>query len=165
MKRRTFIQRAATAATATALAPAAYANILSANDRVHFGVVGINGRGKALASAIISTENAALRALCDVDRRTYDDLKEFLKDTGTDWRKVKEIADFRKLIARKDIDAVAIATPEHWHAPMAILAMQAGKHVRSCRFKRFCPSTPEHAVQPRRIPCGGSSSAHTPSNT
>ena len=137
MKRRAFIRQAATAATATALAPATYAAVLGANDRVRFGVVGINGRGKALASAVISTEDAELRALCDVDSRTYGELKQFLKDSNTNWRKVKEIGDFRKLIERKDIDAVAIATPEHWHAPMAILALQAGKHVyleKPCSF-------------------------------
>ncbi len=137
----------ATAATATLFAPAvSYANILGAADKLNTAVVGINGRGQALAAAIVASPNMALVALCDVDRRTFAKLRQGL---GADYAAAKtldEYKDYRKLLERKDLDVVAIATPEHWHMPMAMMALKAGKHVYLEKPCSFCPAEGEMLV-------------------
>lgn len=128
--RRDFIKKSAlgTVGLSMAMSASSYSKIIGANERVNFGVAGLNGRGKALGLAISKTENTALRYLCDVDSRQFDRYQQLF--AGQEIKlKTKEIEDFRRLVEKKDLDAVAIATPEHWHAPMAIMAMQEGKDV------------------------------------
>ena len=105
-----------------------YAQVLGANDRVHFAVIGLNGRGYAhLSSLKANSESARVTHVCDVDSTI---LAKFAgaaeKELG--YAPATE-GDFRKILAAKDVDAITIATPDHWHAPMAILGLQAGKHV------------------------------------
>lgn len=125
-----------TAAAASLFAPiSSYARILGANDRINFAVFGVNGRGQALISSIAATTDTNLVAICDVDTTAYDRVGGLLAKTN--YENVIREGDFRKLLERKDIDAVAIATPEHWHTPMAIMALKAGKHVyleKPCSF-------------------------------
>ncbi len=128
--RREFLGTAAIGATGLALGSPAksYARILGANDRVSFAVVGLHGRGYAHLSSIMANRQwADLTYICDVDSR---ELEKFAaaarKDFSSSPRRQK---DFRKLLEAKDVDAVTIATPEHWHTPMAIMALEAGKHV------------------------------------
>lgn len=104
-----------------------YARILGANDRINFAVAGLNGRGQALIKSSLASPNTSLGYLCDVDARLFPIVSQKVQEQGE--KKPKEIEDFRKLVEKKDLDAVIIATPEHWHAPMAILAAQEGKHV------------------------------------
>ena len=142
MLRRRFL---ASAATATLFSPAAgYARVLGAADRVRFAVFGVNGRGRALVSAIAAADGAELAAICDVDARTIDRLGELLERTGNVSVRVER--DFRRLLGRRDVDAVAIATPEQWHTPMAILALKAGKHVYLEKPCSFCPAEGELLV-------------------
>ncbi len=104
-----------------------YGRILGANARLRFAVAGVNSRGKALIGAILSVPNAEVAYICDVDRRAMAKAQQMVEAaTGT---RPRGIEDYRQLMERSDVDAVAIATPEHWHAPMALMAMQAGKHV------------------------------------
>ncbi len=128
--RRDFIKKStvATAGLAFSLSAKSYGNILGANDRVNFAVIGLNGRGKAHIAAINTLQkNVKIAAICDVDKRVFSSLSKKFK--GQDIEKVKPYEDFRKVLDNKDIDAVTIATPDHWHASMGILSMQAGKHV------------------------------------
>lgn len=111
---------------AMSFSPASYARIIGANDRMNIAVAGINSRGKALIRSAMSSPNTAVRYLCDVDSRALEKTKELVKELGG--KKPKTLDDFRDLVEKKDLDAVAIATPDHWHAPMAIMAAQAGKH-------------------------------------
>lgn len=105
-----------------------YARIIGANDRVNTATIGINSRGNAHIWAIGKQGKAMnLVALCDVDNRTFE--KTLNRFSDLNQKKVKTYTDFRKLLENDDIDAVTIATPDHWHAPMAIMAMNAGKHV------------------------------------
>lgn len=104
-----------------------YARILGSNDRINFGVAGLNSRGKALAGSIKDTGNTAITAVCDVDSRVVEASKSMVMEAMD--IKATGYKDFRKMVESKDIDAVAIATPDHWHAPMAIIAASAGKHV------------------------------------
>ncbi len=128
--RRNFIKNTATASIALAspLSAKSYSNILGANDRVNFAVAGLNGRGNAHISAVSNlTQKGRIVALCDVDSRTFAKVR---KSHGEKIDKsVKDYEDIRILLENKDIDALTVATPDHWHAPMGIMAMQAGKHV------------------------------------
>lgn len=104
-----------------------YANILGANDRVHFAIAGLNGRGQALLAAVQGASNAQLNYLCDVDSRV---LKEVSAKAGqSSGRTIKTEKDIRRIIEKNDVDAIAIATPDHWHAPMTLMAVASGKHV------------------------------------
>jgi predicted dehydrogenase len=128
--RREFIKKSSLVATGVALSFSAksYSSIIGANDRLNFAVVGINSRGKAHISAVNElSKKARVAGLCDVDKRTFG--KVYKAFPSIDSKGIQTYNDFRKLLDNKDVDVVTIATPDHWHAPMAISAMQAGKHV------------------------------------
>lgn len=123
--RRDFLKSAAVAANAAA-APAVLAQ-RSASDTVNIAVVGIHGRGRAHIDEFSKVPNVKIVALCDVDTRlfpaavgTVEKLQGHRPDT---------YEDIRKLLERKDLHAVSIATPDYWHALMTIWACQAGKDV------------------------------------
>ncbi len=128
MERREFL---GTVAVGTAgvmgLDAKSYRRIVGANDRLNIAVIGLNGRGGAHRDAIKDCANTMVSAVCDVDALILDKFAASVSDK-LGYAPVRE-RDFRKLLASKDVDAVTIATPEHWHAPMAIMALQAGKHV------------------------------------
>lgn len=101
--------------------------ILGANDRLRIGMIGVNARGKAIASGLSKLPECEITWICDVDSRAIERCQEVVrKYTG---KTPKGERDFRVMLASDDVDAVVIATPDHWHAPCAIMAMQAGKHV------------------------------------
>jgi predicted dehydrogenase len=104
-----------------------YANTMGANDRLHVAVIGVRSRAKAHVIAIHQDRNAKIVYNCDVDDLIIKEHNEWCKKNIGYVPKVEK--DFRKILDDKKIDAVFIATPEHWHAPMAIMALQAGKHV------------------------------------
>lgn len=104
-----------------------YANILGANDRINVAVIGVRSRAKAHVKAIHQYPNAKILYNCDVDDTIIEAHNIWCQENIGYVPKTEK--DFRKILEDKDVDAVFIATPEHWHAPMAIMAMQAGKHV------------------------------------
>jgi len=128
--RRDFLDSLAVGAAGLAVTSTAksYAQILGSNDRVNFAVIGLNGRASAhLSSLKAAGATARITHVCDVDSvilNKYADTAN--KELGY---MPKADADFRKVLEQKDVDAITIATPEHWHAPMAIAGLQAGKHV------------------------------------
>lgn len=103
------------------------ANLFSANDQLQVAVIGVRSRAKALTMGINKSPNVKIIYNCDVDDNIIEEHNAWSKKTIGYVPKVEK--DFRKMLEDKDVDAVFIATPEHWHAPMAILALQAGKHV------------------------------------
>jgi predicted dehydrogenase len=118
----------ATAGMAVETTAKSYARILGSNDRLNFAVIGLNGRGYAHLSAIKANKTAArITHVCDVDS---DILTKFAnaaqKEMG---ESVAADKDFRNVLTSRDVDAITIATPDHWHAPMAIAGLRAGKHV------------------------------------
>ncbi len=128
--RREFIDAMAVGAAGLALAPTAksYTRILGSNERLNFAVIGLNSRGYAhLASIKANKSSARISYVCDVDN---DVLQKF---AGTTQRQMGEPAvtekDFRRILDSHDVDAITIAAPDHWHTPMAIAGLQAGKHV------------------------------------
>ena len=99
------------------------------SDQVNIGAIGIKGMGWANVMAAIKIAGVNLVAVCDVDRNVIDErLAEFGK-TNADVSKIKIYDDYRKLLEQKDIDAVIIGTPDHWHALIMIDACEAGKDV------------------------------------
>lgn len=129
MERRTFIKDLAVASTGAAISipviKPSRAN--SPDDSINVAVTGIRSRGKDHYSALAKIPKVNIVALCDIDRRQLPEaVAEVEKLTG---RKPDIETDFRKLIERKDIDAVTLATPNHWHALQTIWACQAGKDV------------------------------------
>ena len=133
MKRRNFVKVASATGVGTMLATGsadlwANSRLRSANEKVRIGVVGIRGMGQSHIQAYNELPNAEVVALCDIDENLFDErVKKHFLDKGL--KKPKKYIDYRKMLEDKDIDAVAIVTPNHWHTPMAIWAMQAGKHV------------------------------------
>jgi predicted dehydrogenase len=128
--RREFLDALAVGAAGLAVGTTAksYARIAGANDRLNFAVIGLNGRGYAHLSSLKANKSAArISHVCDVDGNI---LKKFADAAQ---REMGEPAvaekDFRKILEEKDVDAITIATPDHWHTPMAIAGLQAGKHV------------------------------------
>ena len=120
--RRQFVQTAA-AAVATSRFP-----ILGANDRINVGLVGLGGRGNAHLGYYLGLDtDCRLAALCDVNQAARERATARVKKAnGGD---AKEYEDMRAMFDSKDIDAVSIATPNHWHALSTIWACQAGKDV------------------------------------
>jgi predicted dehydrogenase len=104
-----------------------YNRIIGSNDRIAVSVMGVNSRGKALASNFARQEDCEVLHICDVDSRAILACQERLK--AIQEVKTSGFRDFRESLEDKDIDALVIAAPDHWHAPAALLAMQAGKHV------------------------------------
>jgi predicted dehydrogenase len=119
MNRRTFLSASAGAALAGKAA--------SANDRVEVAVIGVRGQGRGLARGFSAFDDVNVRYLCDVDERVYDRTAgEVAEVCGS---RPKYVKDLRTVLDDAAVDAVAIATPDHWHAPATILACDAGKDV------------------------------------
>jgi len=97
---------------------------VNANDTIRVAVVGMNGQGKAHIKEYTEMPKVELAALCDVDESV---LAARLKELGQRGIKAPQtFTDFRKVLDDKSIDAVSIATPNHWHSLMGIWACQAG---------------------------------------
>ena len=132
--RRSFIKKTAASSAliaATGMLPQfsakSYARIHGANDRINVSMMGVNSRGKALAQNFASQKNSEVIHVCDVDSRAIMNCLSALKERQG--RVPKSFTDFRKSLESKDVDAMVIAAPDHWHAPASLLAMEAGKHV------------------------------------
>lgn len=97
------------------------------NNKVVVAVMGVNGRGNAVAKSFASTTGAEVGFICDVDERAV--AASIADVASVQDRKPEGVVDFRTLLDNDDIDALVIAAPDHWHAPAAIMAMQAGKDV------------------------------------
>jgi predicted dehydrogenase len=128
--RREFIDTLAlgTAGLAMSTTAKSYGQIIGANSRVNFAVIGLNSRGYAHLSALQANKSTAhLGYVADVDTVTMNKYADKAQ-AALGYRPGTE-QDFRNVLARKDIDAISIATPDHWHTPIAILGLKAGKNV------------------------------------
>ena len=125
--RRSFIKKSAGAAALLTLPTIIPSHAFGANDRVRIAVLGVNGRGKDHIQGFSKLENVEVACLCDPDLVILAKrAQEFETKYG---RKVMQQQDLRKVFADKSIDAVSVATPNHWHALATIWACQAGKDV------------------------------------
>lgn len=124
MKRRVFLQQAA---AATLIAPVARGAVRSANDRISLCVMGLRGRGGKLLTTFAGLPDVDITYICDVDEGVLD--SRFKQLTGNTQHRPRKIGDFRQALDDKNLDAMVIGTPDHWHAIPMILACQAGKDV------------------------------------
>lgn len=122
MERRRFIQQAAGTALLSA-APVSARGMLGANERVNVALIGCGGRGRSDADLLREIPDVNVVAVSDV-YEPHAAAARASAGTGC-----KSYRDFRKLLEQKDIDAVLVATPDHWHASITVLACQAGKDV------------------------------------
>lgn len=102
-------------------------NVIGANERVRVAIMGVNSRGTSLARTFAQLDKTEVVYICDVDQNAIPKgVKAVQSVTG---KSPKAIEDFRHALDDKDIDALVIAAPDHWHAPATILACNAGKNV------------------------------------
>jgi predicted dehydrogenase len=124
--RRQFLKTSVVAAGAAALSAHSWGQVTGANGDIRVAVIGLNGRGRNHVSGLVGLKGVRVVALCDPDTHVLDRAK---KTEGLDETSVKTYVDVRELFASREIDAVTIATPNHWHALGGIWACQAGKDV------------------------------------
>jgi len=132
LNRRSFIQKAGITSVGTGLALSSFPAILKSNplqtSKLQMAIIGVNSRGSALARGFTKTPDAEVAFICDVDDAAMAKGIKAVEEAGQQ-KKPKGIKDFRTILEDDAVDAVAIATPDHWHAPAAIMALKAGKHV------------------------------------
>lgn len=131
--RREFINRSALLAAAAAAAPVARADdkatekVKAQADKLRVAVVGVRGRGMSHVSGFLGKNNCEITTVCDCDEAVIGPaMRQIEKQQG---KAPKFEKDIRKVVENKNIDIVSIATPNHWHALMAVWAMQNGKDV------------------------------------
>src|ERR1700722_6395589 len=127
IERREFLQTSGKAITVGAASLALGGKILGANDRVRVAICGVRGRGNDHIHGYEHVPGVDIAALCDVDESVLSQRLGDIEKLGL--AKPKGYGDVRKLLEDKDIDAISIATPNHWHSLIAIWACQAGKDV------------------------------------
>src|SRR3954470_12349847 len=137
VSRRLFLKSAGAAAALTPFILPSGIGCASANpsDRISLGFIGNGMQGRGLMGGFLSKKETQVVAVCDVDTHRREAAKKQVEDyyakhsKSASYEGCKAHADFRELLARKDIDAVVIATPDHWHAAIAIAAAKAGKDI------------------------------------
>ncbi|MDB5351715.1 MAG: oxidoreductase domain protein [Planctomycetota bacterium] len=127
MDRRHFLGAAATGLTATLSPRIVHAGSHRANDTIVVAVMGTGGRGMDHTREFSALPGVEVAYVCDVDANRVGKAADVLKSAGKG--APKAVGDFRRILDDKSVDAIVVATCNHWHAPAAILACEAGKHV------------------------------------
>lgn len=132
--RRQFLQTSVLAAAPLVLPRGLWAQGTSPNQRLNLGMIGMGTMMRGHLSTYLPRDEVQVVAVCDVDTTRREAAKKRVEEayaakTGSSYKGCAAYGDFRELLARKDIDAVVIATPDHWHAYIAIAAVKAGKDV------------------------------------
>ncbi len=133
-KRREFIKKSAAGTAAMFVggilpgySAKSYSRIIGSNNTINIAIAGFHNRGTGHIRTFSSLDDVKVAAICDIDQRLFPSGIKEVMDKGGD--KPLTYTDFRKILDNKDIDAVSIATPDHWHALQTIWACQAGKDV------------------------------------
>ena len=134
--RKVFLQQAAALTTGALIAPslsnsvfAFFKNRVAPSDQINIGVIGINGMGWTDAMAAIKVPGVNIVALCDVDQNVINRRLADLTKLNIATANIKIFKDYRALLDMKDVDAVIIGTPDHWHCLQMVDACKAGKDV------------------------------------
>ncbi|NBT16645.1 MAG: gfo/Idh/MocA family oxidoreductase, partial [Chitinophagia bacterium] len=132
--RRSFIQKTSAASAAIAFggilpgfSASQYRNIIGSNEKITAAVMGVNSRGFSVSTNFASQKECEVSYVCDVDARAMDKCVTAIEKTQG--KKPKAEGDFRKALEDKNLDLLIVTAPDHWHAPAALLAVSAGKHV------------------------------------
>jgi predicted dehydrogenase len=123
LSRREFTQAAVASGAGTVMAASSASRVYGANDRVRLGFIGLGNRGDQVLAAFLEHKDCEVAAICDIYQPYLD---HAAKKIGA---APKQFSDYRKVLTRPDIDAVVIATPDHWHALQMVHACQAEKDV------------------------------------
>ncbi|MBI3824034.1 MAG: Gfo/Idh/MocA family oxidoreductase [Planctomycetes bacterium] len=149
LDRRTFLGAGAAAGTLIVADAATAAVVQGANERLRVGVMGTGGRGTGLAGAFQRMPNTDVTFVCDVDRGRADAAAGVVaKASGKAAPRV--VTDYRRILDEKSVDILVVATCNHWHAPAAIAACAAGKHVYVEKPCSYNPREGEILVQAAR---------------
>ncbi len=136
IKRRDFLKQAGLLAGAASVIPASAwssSNVMP-NDRITLGFIGVGKQGEGLLRGFLNSPETHVLAVCDVDANKMERARKnvdayYSKQKELNYKGCDAYRDFRDVLERKDIDAVVIATPDHWHAIPAIMAARAGKDI------------------------------------
>jgi predicted dehydrogenase len=124
--RRGFLKQAGLGVGAATLSSAAYSQVAGANERVQVALIGPGGMGTSHLRTLVGQKDVQITYVCDVDQTR---LAAAAKGATQNGNTPRAVADMRRVYEDKNVVAVFIATPDHWHAPASILALEAGKHV------------------------------------
>ena len=124
LSRRRFLQASLATSTAAAcgISPRSWSQVVGANSDIRVAVVGINGRGSGHLAELQKVKGVRITALCDVDQAVLEKRAKGLEG-------VQKFQDVRRLLESKEVDAISVATPNHWHSLITLWACQAGKDV------------------------------------
>lgn len=154
--RRDFIKNAALGSagivaggSAMGFSAKSYRRIIGANALIRVATIGVNSRGNSMGGTFAAQKDAEIGTVCDVDQRAIPKAIESIKKIKAS-AEPKSERDCRKVLDDKTIDAIYIATPDHWHAPLTIMGCQAGKHVYVEKPLSHNPREGELAVQAAR---------------
>ncbi len=127
MQRRQFILKSSAALLGTTLF-SGFRNKVAPSDKLRVAHIGLNGMGTQHLKWFAALPEVEIVGLCDVDKNHLAKAQKVLQESNPD-NKAELYSDFRRILDRKDVDAITCATPDHWHAQIAILAFEAGKDV------------------------------------
>ena len=128
--RRTFIKTASVLAAGSVIPLEALSEArsgISASDKIHVGLIGANGQGFSDLTSFLKNPEIECVTMCDIDSNVLKNRTDDLVKLG--FPRPKLYGDYRKMLENKDIDAVIIGTPDHWHCLILVDALEAGKHV------------------------------------
>ncbi len=138
ISRRKFIKQSSLAASGTIIAPTLLSSCgdkISANDKINIAMIGVGNRGSGLLRNFLSIPDTQVLAICDVFQNRREKFTKLVDNTyavnaeKVNYKSCDSYHLYEELLSRKDIDAVIIVTPDHWHVPIAYAAIKAGKHV------------------------------------
>ena len=156
--RRDFNKAAATASVAAAATAFSAGRVLGANERLRLGFVGHGNRGDQVLSGFLMHKDAEVVAICDLHQPYLDFAAQKIKRaSGND---PEQFHDYRKLLERKDLDAVVICTPDHWHALQMVDACKSGKDVYVEKPLSLCVAEGQAMVKAARAAQSGRAVRH-----
>ncbi|HEY6553962.1 MAG TPA: Gfo/Idh/MocA family oxidoreductase [Vicinamibacteria bacterium] len=135
IRRRDFLKTGLAAGAAVQMPLSTRAQVLGANDQIRIGVAGVNGMGWGHVGRLQESKDARVVAICDPDRGLLARRRD---EFAGDKAKLKTFVDIRAMLDDAEIDAVVVATPDHWHALAGVWAMQAGKDVYVEKPLTYC---------------------------
>lgn len=154
--RRSFLKHVTAASVGLAVGNSAfgfsaksYNRIIGANELIRVATIGVNSRGNSMGGTFAGQKNAEVGIVCDVDERAIPKAIKTIMD-AKQVQTPKSEKDCRKVLEDKSIDAIYIATPDHWHAPLTIMGCQSGKHVYVEKPLSHNPREGEMAVEAAR---------------
>ena len=129
INRRKFVQGSAAGVGLILAGTRASGRVIGANDRLRIAVAGLNGRGRSHMAGWMGQKNVEITYLIDPDENVRNGARQNVAAKSKGEMSPKAVADVREALADKTLDAISVATPNHWHSLITIWAAQAGKHV------------------------------------